>query len=135
MLTIYTLKLFTIKKIRKKFINFFSIKCKNFNFLGTIGAHGGINYSFEDGDGDMDPNLFIGFDKSINPEFAFAAEYDFALNDNEDRSLGSGKGYLNVGIKFIFEGQLNIEILCKNLLNNHQDRPHWARELRLSYIF
>jgi hypothetical protein len=111
----------------------FAAASKNFNFLGTFGIHAGVNYSFEDED-DSDPNLFMGFDKSINPELAFLAEYDFALNDNEDQSLGSGKGYFNTGLKWIFASKLEIELLLKNLLKNRKDMPHMAREIRITYI-
>jgi hypothetical protein len=112
----------------------FAVASKNFHFLGTFGIHGGINYSFEDDDGDSDPDLFIGFDKSINTELAFSVEYDFALNDNEDLALGSGKGYLNTGLKWIFASKLEIELLLKNLLENRKDLPHMAREIRITYI-
>jgi hypothetical protein len=102
--------------------------------LGTIGVHGGVNYSFETGDGDKDLNLFFGFDKSINPELLLVGEYDFALNDNDSRSLGAGNGYLNVGIKWIFAGKMNIDFLLKNLLENKNNHPHMSREIRISYV-
>jgi hypothetical protein len=117
----------------EKSLGVFAVASKNFYFLGTFGVHGGVNYSFEDED-DSDPNLFFGFDKSINPELAFSAEYDLALNDNEDASFGSGKGYLNAGLKWIFASKLEIELLVKNLLKNRKDLPHMAREIRISYI-
>ena len=107
---------------------------KNFIFLGTFGIHGGVNYSLENKDGDKDLNLFCGFDKSINPELLFIAEYDFAINDNNTKSLGAGNGYLNVGLKWIFAGKLNIDFLMKNLLKNKNDRPHMSREIRISYV-
>ena len=119
----------------EKSLGAFAVASKNFNVLGNLGIHVGVNYSLENDDGDSNPNLFIGFDKSINPELLLTAEYDFAINDNEDRSLGSGKGYLNTGIKWIFESRLEIELLLKNLLDNREDLPHWARELRIAFIF
>jgi len=107
---------------------------KNFAFLGTIGVHGGVNYSFENNDGDKDLNLFFGFDKSINPELLLVAEYDFALNDNDSRSLGAGNGYLNMGIKWIFAGKMNIDFFLKNLLENKNNHLHMSREIRISYV-
>ncbi len=107
---------------------------KNYNFLGTLGLHGGLNYSFENGDDDEDVNLFLGIDKSLNPELALVLEYDFALNDNNDRSLGSGKGYLNAGLKWIFAGKLNIDFIVKNMIRNKNKMPAFTREIRISYV-
>jgi len=107
---------------------------KNFAFLGTFGIHGGVNYSFENDDGDRDLNLYAGFDKTINPELLIVAEYDLALNDNDTRSLGAGNGYLNVGIKWIFAGKMNIDFLLKNILENKNNHPHMSREIRISYV-
>ena len=107
---------------------------KSFAFLGTFGIHGGVNYSLENKDGDKDLNLFCGFDKSINPELLFIAEYDFAMNDNNTKSLGAGNGYLNVGLKWIFAGKMNIDFLLKNLLKNKNDHPYMSREIRISYV-
>jgi len=107
---------------------------KNFAFLGTFGVHGGVNYSFERGDGDKDLNLYVGFDKTINPELLLVGEYDLALNDNDARSLGSGNGYLNFGVKWIFAGKMNIDFILKNVLKNRNDHPHMSREIRISYV-
>ncbi|MFC2088499.1 hypothetical protein ACFLSX_02775 [Calditrichota bacterium] len=122
------------KRYSEKSRGLFVTASKNFVFLGTIGLHGGVNYSFESEDGDKDINLFVGFDKTINPELLFVAEYDFALNDNDSRSLGSGNGYLNVGLKWIFAGKMNIDFILKNLLENKNNHPHLSREIRISYV-
>jgi len=121
-------------RYREKSRGIFIAASKNFTFLGTIGLHGGLNYSFEKGDGDKDLNLFIAMDKSINPELAIVAEYDFALNDNSDKSIGSGKGYLNAGLKWIFAGKLEIDFLLKNMLKNRNTLPNMSREIRISYV-
>ena len=70
------------KRFQNKSVGAYAAVSKNYEFLGLLGLHGGINYSFETGDGDKDPNFFVGVDKSINPELTLMAEYDFALNDN-----------------------------------------------------
>lgn len=122
------------KRYSTKSRGIFASASKNFALLGTIGLHGGLNYSFENEDGDKDLNLFVGFDKSINPEIALFGEYDFALNDNENRSLGSGKGYLNLGLKWIFAGKMNIDFMWKNILKNRNNRPYRSREIQISFI-
>ncbi len=122
------------KRYSEKSRGVFVSASKNFAFLGTFGVHGGVNYSFENNDGDKDLNLFLGFDKSINPELLIVGEYDFALNDNDGQALGAGNGYLNLGIKWIFAGKMNIDFFLKNLLENKNNHPHMSREIRISYV-
>lgn len=107
---------------------------KSFNFLGYMALHGGLNYSFEHKDGDKDLDGFIGIEKGINEELSLYAEYDLAMNDNGSRSIGDGKGYLNAGFKWSFQGKLQIDFVWKNILRNNSLRPYSSREIRLSYI-
>jgi len=112
---------------------FYVVGSKNYSFLGLLGFHGGINLSLEDNDGDNDPNLFVGFDKSISSEISFVGEYDFAINDNEDNSLVAKKGYLNSALKWNIGSNLNLEINVKNLLNNRKNVPDSNREIKIIY--
>jgi hypothetical protein len=121
------------KRYQEKSVGVFAVLSKNFNLLGFLGVHGGVNYSFERED-DKSMNLFVGIDKSINPELALACEYDFALNDNEDDALGSGKGYLNAALHWTFAGRLRIDFMLKNILKNRKDVPSMSRAIRISYI-
>jgi hypothetical protein len=120
-------------RYQEKSVGLFGVVSKNFNFLGFLGLHGGLNYSFERQD-DKSINFFLGIDKSINPELALACEYDFALNDNEDDALGSGKGYLNAALHWTFAGRLRIDFMLKNILKNRKDVPSMSRAIRISYI-
>jgi hypothetical protein len=122
------------KRYQNKSVGAFAAISKNYEFLGILGLHGGINYSFETGDGDKDPNFFVGFDKSINPELALVAEYDFAINDNDGRSAGTGRGYLNAGLTWVFAGKLRIDFVLKNILENSDKFGDISREIRISYI-
>jgi len=121
------------KRYTVKSRGFFAVASKNYVFLGDLSLHGGINYSLEKSDGDSDPNLFVGIIKSLNPDLALVAEYDFALNDNEDNALGSGKGYLNTGLRWTFAQQLYIEISLKNILQNKHNIPYSNREIKINY--
>ena len=103
-------------------------------FLGTLGLHGGVNYSLERKDGDKDLNIFVGLDKTINSELALVAEYDFAINDDNRHSFGSGNGYLNAGIKWIFAGRLELNFIVKNLLKNRDYSPQISREIKITYV-
>jgi len=113
---------------------FFLAASKNYAFWGDLGVHGGVNYSLERKDGDEDLNLFAGIDKTINPELSLVAEYDFAINDNSDNSLGSGKGYLNLGLRWSFAKRLFIEFDLKNLLKNRENVPYLNREIKIVYV-
>jgi hypothetical protein len=121
----------------KRYINkspgAFAAASKNFIFLGTIGFHGGVNYSFERKDGDTDLNIFCGIEKSLNPEIMLVGEYDFAFNDDGPNSVGSGKGYLNAGLKWNFAGKLQLSFILKDILKNRKDVDGMTREIRISY--
>jgi hypothetical protein len=116
-----------------KSMGIFAVASKNFSLLGNLGIHGGLNYSFERGDGDKDLNFFLGLDKNLNPELALIAEYNFAFNDNDHRALGSGEGYLNGGIRWTFAGKLEIDFLLRNILHNKNEFEKISREIKITY--
>ena len=107
---------------------------KNYSFFGRLGIHGGINYSLEKEDGDDDISGFIGIDKGLGSELSVLAEYDFATNDNGEGSLGSGKGYFNAGVRWIFASRLSLEVDIKDLRKNGKRNAEPSRELRIVYM-
>lgn len=107
---------------------------KNYSMIGNLGFHGGANKSLEDDDGDSDLNLWVGFDKSINEEISLLAEYDFALNDNSNNSLGSGNGYFNAALRWTFVEKLVIEFDVNNILGNRVGSDAASREIKIIYI-
>ena len=113
---------------------FFTVFSKNTSFLGGLGLHAGANYSLETKDGDKDPNFFVGCHKWLNPELVILAEYDTAINDNNDNAIGSGKGYLNAGVRWSFEQQFFVEFNWKNILENRENVPGSSREIRMIYV-
>ncbi len=122
-----------LKRYMVKSRGFFVVASKNYAFLGDLSFHGGANYSLETHDGDSDLNFFAGVIKSLNPDLWFVAEYDFAINDNEDNSLGSGKGYLNAALRWIFAKQLYVQFSLKNILENKKNIPYANREIKIVY--
>jgi hypothetical protein len=97
---------------------FYVAASKNYvSGFGQFGLHSGINWSREDKDDDG-PNGWVGIDKTVNEELLAVAEYDFALNDNDDESLGSGRGYLNAGAYWSPAQGLSLGFLLKNILEN-----------------
>ena len=98
----------------------FAAFSKNYaSALGQFGIHAGINLTREDRD-DGDLSGWLGMDKSIG-DLSLVGEYDLALNDNEDDSLGSGKGYLNVGAYWSAVPNIRLGVLLKNVLRNRED--------------
>jgi hypothetical protein len=121
------------KRYVNKSMGVYAVASKSFIFLGTLNLHGGINYSFENDDGDKDPNLFIGVQKSLNPELFVSAEYDFAINDGGSGALGEGKGYLNAALKWQFSGKLELTFILKDILKNRKYSDGMTREIRIAY--
>ena len=110
---------------------------KNWNFLGNLGMHVGINKNLsENDDGDNDPNVFFGFDKELNRSFSFLVEYDAALNDDDhilhDITFGRGKGYLNAGIRWAISSNLMLEINL-NDINQNTEAEYTNREIKIMY--
>ena len=122
------------ERYTNKSLGVFAALSKNYEFLGNFGIHGGINYSFESKDGDKDLNFFAGVDKSLNPELSLLAEYDFAINDNSGEAIGSGKGYLNAALRWVFAGRLQIDFILKNILNNSEKISAISREIKITYV-
>lgn len=109
----------------------------------TSGWHAGLNYSLEkDVDEEKDVNFFLGFDATFNYNLALLIEYDAALND--DRSAlpsgepnsfgGKGRGYLNLGIKWLFTEKLELGAHLKDLLLNRRQTDTITREITITYI-
>jgi len=115
----------------------FGVLTRSLYFYGlTLGGHAGINYSIQDkGDDDEEPTLFFGLDTRFHDDVAMVAEYDLALNDDKGSShYGRGRGYLNLGIKWVFSENLELEAILKNLLNNRKGVNSFGREIRITYV-
>jgi hypothetical protein len=117
-----------------KSMGLFGVLSKNYEALGELSLHGGVNYSFERGDGDDDPNLFVGIDKSIGPVADILAEYNLGWNDSNRDALGRGRGYLDFGIRTSLGGGLTIGFNLKDVLKNQQDVSIGTRTVKIEYI-
>lgn len=124
---------------------FYAVASRSFYFYQwTAGWHFGINYSQENAiDKEDDINIFGGFDATFKYNLALIAEYDLALND--DRSTlpdgitryefgGKGRGYLNLGIKWLFTDNLELEAIAKDMFLNRRESEAITREIRINYI-
>ncbi|MFA3783025.1 hypothetical protein ABRY23_08185 [Melioribacteraceae bacterium 4301-Me] len=114
---------------------FFVASSKNFQFLGYLSIHGMINYSLERDDSDKDLNIAVGFEKTLGGRVSFITEYDFALNDNTSKSLGSGNGYLNMGLRWSIGDGLTLGFNLRDLLDNKRFSSNKAdRGIFVEYV-
>jgi hypothetical protein len=117
-----------------KSMGLYGVLSKNYEAWGDLSLHGGVNYSFERDDGDDDPNLFVGIDKSIGPVADLLAEYNLGWNDSNRDALGRGRGYLDFGIRTSLGGGLTIGFNLKDVLKNQQDVSIGTRTVKIEYI-
>lgn len=108
----------TLNRYEIKSPGFFAVASKNFDFYGYLSIHGQINYSLERDDNDKDLNLGFGFEKTLGPKLSIVGEYDFAINDNTNSSIGEGTGYLNLGIRWSIGDGLTLGLNLRDLLDN-----------------
>lgn len=123
---------------------FFGVISRSFYFYQwTSGWHAGVNYSLEhDIDEEKDINFFLGVDATFKYNLALLIEYDAALNDDKstlpDGSpyifAGKGRGYLNLGVKWLFTKNLELEAHLKDLLLNRRESDTITREISITYI-
>ena len=107
---------------------------KNYEFLGNLSLHGGINKSMETNDGDKDLNMYVGAEKSIGRDISIMLEYDFATNDNNGYALGKGNGYLNFGFRWAWGKGLVVGFNLKNITKNQDNVNVGNRTLQIDYI-
>lgn len=112
---------------------FYAVASKNYLLLGFFSIHGGVNYSLERADGDKDPNVFFGVEKTIGPILSLVAEYNLGINDNSGDAVGKGRGYLNAGLKVSLGNGLTLGVNLKDIIRNGEDFSVANRTVRLEY--
>ena len=118
---------------------YYLVISKNYNLMGNLGIHIGINKTLETEDGDTDPNIFFGIDKELNQSFSLMFEYDAMLNDNdddyelEDLSIGKGIGYLNAGLRWAIADNLLLELNFNDINRNQKISETAHREFKILY--
>jgi len=122
------------KRYTIKSPGFYVAGSKNYSFLGYLSVHGGVNLSMERGDGDKDPNFYVGAEKSIGNNISIFAEYDFANNDNNTRALGKGKGYLNFAFRWSWGKGFIVGFDLKNVTKNQNNVDVGNRALQMDFV-
>ncbi len=119
------------KRYTNKSPGFYVVASKSYALFDHLDLHGGINYSLERHD-DSDLNWFTSGALAFNPSVELLCEYDFAINDNADNSLGSGNGYLNAGLRLNVKRVVYLELFLKNLLQNKRYAKYFNREFQIT---
>ncbi|MAJ45563.1 MAG: hypothetical protein CMF96_12595 [Candidatus Marinimicrobia bacterium] len=115
---------------------FYVILSKNWNFLGNLGFHiGGSFNSWEGVEEEKIPNILVGIDKDLNNSFTFMADYNFGINDKNNRTYDDNDkwpGFLNTGIRWSISDNLKVE-LCMNQIKQYQKFYEMNREFKILY--
>lgn len=101
---------------------FFIAVSKNYNILGHLSVHGGLNYSLESKDGSNALNMYTGLDKSLGSNLSLLLEYNLGLNDARADAMGRGRGYLNTGLRWSVGKGFTLGFDLKDLVKNQRDR-------------
>lgn len=112
---------------------FFVAASKNYQFHGTVSFHGGLNYTLERNDEDLDPNVYLGVEKSIGHIVSWLAEYNFAF-DNDQNRKGFWNGSLGTGVRVSTNIGFNVDVLFKNLLTSGFAHNKVIRAIRIQYV-
>lgn len=123
----------SLKRYTIKSTGFYAVASKNYELMGHLSLHGGINFTLENKDGDKDMNLFVAAEKSLGDIFSVLAEYDFAVNDNNDR-VGQGRGYFNLGFRLSAGEGLVIGFDLKNVTQNQRNVKIANRVLQIEFV-
>jgi hypothetical protein len=124
----------SLNRYKIKSMGLYAVGSKNYSMLGYLSVHGGINYSFEDGDLNKNMNFFLGAEKTIGPFASIVGEYNAALNDQDNESLGRGHGYLNFGARVSMGSGFTLSANLKDVIRNQQNVSIGNRTLQLEYV-
>ncbi len=113
---------------------FYGAISKNYDMLGYLSIHGGINYSLERADGDRDVNFYVGADKSLGPFASIVGEYNLGMNDSDHGASGKGRGYLNFALNVSPGSGLTIGICFKDILQNGREGAHTTRTVKIEFV-
>ena len=113
---------------------FYAVLSKGYFFWRRFGVHIGINRSLEADDGDKDLTVFLGFDLELGNDVSLVGEYDFATNDDGDRTMKRRQGYLNAGLRWTFMERIYVEFDFKQLLDKDGDERKFTREIKIAYL-
>ncbi len=123
-----------LRRYRIKSPGVFAVVSKNYSVAGFLSIHGGANYSLEVSDGDRDPNVFAGIEKTVGPVVSVMVEYNLASNDSNHRAVGRGRGYLDTGIRWSVGAGFTLGVNFKDLTQNGGSLNVANRTVHIEYV-
>ncbi len=123
-----------VNRYEVKSKGFYSVLSKSYAAAGGGGFHLGANRSLEDDDGESGITIFVGLDKVLRDEISLVLDYDFQLNDDSRHALGSGDGFLNLGVRWEINRRFTVEVDLKDVVQGTDEGINPRRELRLVYL-
>ncbi|MGE3062937.1 MAG: hypothetical protein AB7T10_04820 [bacterium] len=100
--------------------------------IGEFMIGGGMNYSIFENSVEKMVDFFAQAEYYLTDNVGFLIEYSLGLDDN-DGTFGRGVGYLNAGMKWIYEEKLGIEIDFVDLVKNNTANTTIGRGIKISY--
>jgi hypothetical protein len=133
----------SLDRYTQKSRGLYAVASKNWDLAGPFSLHGGLSYSFEGRDFDSDPTIFLGLIKTFGP-IDLAAEYDFALNDNETGGadfITESHGYLNLSVGWSINENFRLTVDARDILSGELENVgedlkkwrEWHRGMRIEY--
>jgi len=78
------------------------------------------------------PDLLVGASARFSQEFSVLAEYQVGLN-REKSGAENSTGYLNVGLRWIFSGRVQIDLYFRNLVGPSGSPERSSRSIGFAY--
>jgi hypothetical protein len=124
------------ERYERKSRGLYAVLSKNWSvWVGQFSLHGGVNYSFEDADGDDEPNVFAAAGWEVFHGLELLVDADAALNDNSrDGQFGGGGMYIDAAVRVTYGENLSLMLIFRDLSENYESQRRVGRELEISFV-
>jgi hypothetical protein len=109
---------------------FYVAATKTLPFSEYWQLHGGVSRTMEEER--TGPDFFVGATARFSQEFSVIAEFQTAV-ERKDREDDSRTGYLNAGLRWIFMGELELDLYFRNLVGPSGSPELSSRSLAFVY--
>jgi hypothetical protein len=92
--------------------------------------HGGVSRTLELEK--AEPDFFLGLTARFSQEFSLVAEYSLGV-EREEEGKSDKTGFLNAGLRWVFAGQLELDLFFRNLLGPSGSPEPSSRALALAF--